>query len=175
MSPLGFVGVPAAAAGKFAPPFPAPETESDPPLAALYAALPTSEPVIEPLDTKSRQVVAPDVAKLDALLASNSNVGEEETAAFTGTKFPESPIAITSAPSNVRTVRDFTPQDYLSIHAVNQNELTYDYAMPRVAKTKNGFAPKVCVRCGLEFEWRKKWTKNWTEVKYCSDRCRENK
>jgi hypothetical protein len=75
----------------------------------------------------------------------------------------------------MRMVRDFTPQDYLSIHAVNLYGLTYDCAMPRVAKTKNGFEPKVCVRCGLEFEWRKKWAKNWTEVKYCSDRCRENK
>jgi hypothetical protein len=75
----------------------------------------------------------------------------------------------------MRIVRDFTPQDYLSIHAVNLNGLTYDCAMPRVAKTKNGFPPKACVRCGLEFEWRKKWAKNWTEVKYCSDRCRENK
>ena len=28
--------------------------------------------------------------------------------------------------------------------------------MARQAKTKNGFAPKVCVRCGLPFEWRKK-------------------
>ena len=47
--------------------------------------------------------------------------------------------------------------------------------MSRVAKVKNGIDPKVCVRCGLEFEWRKKWAKNWSEVKYCSDRCRENK
>jgi hypothetical protein len=47
--------------------------------------------------------------------------------------------------------------------------------MSRVAKVKNGFKPKTCQRCGLEFEWRKKWEKNWDEVKYCSDRCRENK
>jgi hypothetical protein len=53
--------------------------------------------------------------------------------------------------------------------------LDYYLPMSRVAKTKNGFAPKVCMRCGLEFEWRKKWAKNWPEVKYCSDRCRENK
>ncbi len=32
--------------------------------------------------------------------------------------------------------------------------------MSRIAKVKNGFAPKVCARCGLEFEWRKKWAKN---------------
>jgi hypothetical protein len=34
---------------------------------------------------------------------------------------------------------------------------------------------KVCATCGRSFEWRKKWEKNWTEVKYCSDRCRARK
>jgi hypothetical protein len=47
--------------------------------------------------------------------------------------------------------------------------------MARIAKNKNGFEPKTCQRCHLPFEWRKKWAKNWDEVKYCSDRCRENK
>ena len=42
--------------------------------------------------------------------------------------------------------------------------LDYYLPMSRVAKVKNGFAPKVCLRCGLEFEWRKKWAKNWLEV-----------
>jgi hypothetical protein len=53
---------------------------------------------------------------------------------------------------------------------------TLPYACPvtRIAKTKNGFAPKVCQKCGLEFEWRKKWDKNWDEVKYCSERCRRS-
>ncbi|MSW15530.1 MAG: DUF2256 domain-containing protein [Actinobacteria bacterium] len=51
---------------------------------------------------------------------------------------------------------------------------TYACPVTRIAKTKNGFAPKVCQRCGLEFEWRKKWAKNWSEVKYCSERCRKN-
>lgn len=31
---------------------------------------------------------------------------------------------------------------------------------------------KVCAQCGRSFEWRKKWEKNWSEIKYCSDRCR---
>jgi len=47
--------------------------------------------------------------------------------------------------------------------------------MGRIAKIKNGFEPKTCQQCHLPFEWRKKWAKNWDEVKYCSDRCRENK
>jgi hypothetical protein len=41
----------------------------------------------------------------------------------------------------------------------------------RVAKIKNGFAPKVCVTCKLPFEWRKKWAKDWQNVKYCSKKC----
>ncbi|NBO35243.1 MAG: DUF2256 domain-containing protein [Actinobacteria bacterium] len=44
--------------------------------------------------------------------------------------------------------------------------------MPRVAQTKNGFAPKVCLTCGLEFEWRKKWQRDWENVKYCSEKCK---
>jgi hypothetical protein len=32
--------------------------------------------------------------------------------------------------------------------------------MSRIAKVKNGFEPKICVRCNLPFEWRKKWAKN---------------
>ena len=31
---------------------------------------------------------------------------------------------------------------------------------------------KVCVVCGRSFAWRKKWEKDWENVKYCSRRCR---
>ncbi|TAL54560.1 DUF2256 domain-containing protein [Pandoraea sp.] len=31
---------------------------------------------------------------------------------------------------------------------------------------------KLCQHCGLPFAWRKKWRNVWTEVKYCSERCR---
>ncbi|WP_396637129.1 DUF2256 domain-containing protein [Maribacter sp. R77961] len=34
---------------------------------------------------------------------------------------------------------------------------------------------KICATCGLPFNWRKKWEKNWENVKYCSKRCRTNK
>ncbi|MSV54608.1 MAG: DUF2256 domain-containing protein [Actinobacteria bacterium] len=44
--------------------------------------------------------------------------------------------------------------------------------MPRIAQTKNGFAPKTCITCGLEFEWRKKWQRDWENVKYCSEKCK---
>ncbi len=44
--------------------------------------------------------------------------------------------------------------------------------MPRHAKVKNGHLPKVCARCGLGFEWRKKWERDWEQVRYCSEKCR---
>jgi hypothetical protein len=30
---------------------------------------------------------------------------------------------------------------------------------------------KPCAHCGKPMAWRKKWAKNWEEVKYCSERC----
>ncbi len=38
--------------------------------------------------------------------------------------------------------------------------------------TKATLPSKTCVACGRPFAWRKKWSQNWEEVKYCSDRCR---
>jgi hypothetical protein len=34
---------------------------------------------------------------------------------------------------------------------------------------------KCCVVCGRTIEWRKKWERNWPEVRYCSDACRRQK
>lgn len=34
---------------------------------------------------------------------------------------------------------------------------------------------KICQSCGREIEYRKKWQKNWEQIKYCSDECRQNK
>ncbi|HAT52326.1 MAG: DUF2256 domain-containing protein [Burkholderiales bacterium] len=34
---------------------------------------------------------------------------------------------------------------------------------------------KVCVSCGRPFSWRKKWEKDWSQVKFCSVRCRRSK
>ncbi|MEI8264051.1 MAG: DUF2256 domain-containing protein [Actinomycetes bacterium] len=41
----------------------------------------------------------------------------------------------------------------------------------RVAKIKNGFAPRDCEVCGRPFEWRAKWRNNFDAVRYCSTRC----
>ncbi|MGE5953731.1 MAG: DUF2256 domain-containing protein, partial [Qipengyuania vulgaris] len=34
---------------------------------------------------------------------------------------------------------------------------------------------KVCAACGLSFAWRRKWARDWDNVRYCSERCRRNK
>lgn len=34
---------------------------------------------------------------------------------------------------------------------------------------------KLCASCGRVIEPRKKWLKNWDQIKYCSDRCRGQK
>lgn len=38
---------------------------------------------------------------------------------------------------------------------------------------KHDLPEKICHVCGRPFTWRKKWEKNWDEVKYCSDACRK--
>jgi hypothetical protein len=40
---------------------------------------------------------------------------------------------------------------------------------------KSDLPTKICAVCGRPFTWRKKWEKNWDEVKYCSDACRGKK
>jgi hypothetical protein len=37
------------------------------------------------------------------------------------------------------------------------------------------WAPKPCVSCGRTITWRKKWERNWEEIKYCSDACRRRR
>ncbi|WEK41542.1 MAG: DUF2256 domain-containing protein [Candidatus Brevundimonas colombiensis] len=40
------------------------------------------------------------------------------------------------------------------------------------APAKSDLPQKVCVACGLPFAWRKKWARDWGQVRFCSDRCR---
>ncbi|WP_071596815.1 DUF2256 domain-containing protein [Neolewinella persica] len=44
-----------------------------------------------------------------------------------------------------------------------------------MAHKKPHLPTKVCPVCGLSFSWRKKWEKNWDDVKYCSEKCIRNK
>ena len=41
---------------------------------------------------------------------------------------------------------------------------------------QKAFLPsKLCASCGRPFVWRKKWAKDWDNVKYCSERCRRQR
>jgi hypothetical protein len=44
-----------------------------------------------------------------------------------------------------------------------------------VEKRNDRNETKICSSCGRTIEYRKKWAKNWPEVKFCSDECRRNK
>jgi hypothetical protein len=41
------------------------------------------------------------------------------------------------------------------------------------ARGNKSYLPsKTCAGCGRIMVWRKKWAKNWPEVRRCSQRCR---
>ena len=40
-----------------------------------------------------------------------------------------------------------------------------------MAHKKINLPEKICLMCGLAFSWRKKWERDWGNVKYCSKRC----
>ena len=39
-------------------------------------------------------------------------------------------------------------------------------------RKKSELPSKACLCCQRPFAWRKKWERDWAQVKYCSDRCR---
>ena len=44
--------------------------------------------------------------------------------------------------------------------------------MPKMRR-KADLPTKLCAHCNRPFTWRKKWARDWDNVKYCSDRCRD--
>ena len=57
----------------------------------------------------------------------------------------------------------------LSFHSGRKQKKKFLGNMPKNLESK------ICIVCNIPFNWRKKWEKNWAEVKYCSERCRRNK
>ncbi|HAB35412.1 MAG TPA: DUF2256 domain-containing protein [Cryomorphaceae bacterium] len=48
--------------------------------------------------------------------------------------------------------------------------------MPASKSVKKAHLPtKDCNVCGRPFSWRKKWERDWENVKYCSERCSRQK
>ena len=43
--------------------------------------------------------------------------------------------------------------------------------MPKIVK-KGDLPTKLCPVCARPFAWRKKWARDWENVRYCSDACR---
>jgi hypothetical protein len=39
-------------------------------------------------------------------------------------------------------------------------------------RSKSDLPSKICACCARPFTWRKKWARDWEQVKFCSDRCR---
>ncbi|MCB0640402.1 MAG: DUF2256 domain-containing protein [Phaeodactylibacter sp.] len=39
-------------------------------------------------------------------------------------------------------------------------------------RKKSDFPSKICASCQRPFSWRRKWSRDWEQVKYCSERCR---
>jgi hypothetical protein len=46
--------------------------------------------------------------------------------------------------------------------------------VPTAARRAGTPEPKTCAVCGRTMEWRRKWARNWDEVRYCSDACRHH-
>ena len=40
---------------------------------------------------------------------------------------------------------------------------------------KRNLPAKVCLVCARAFVWRKRWERDWEQVRYCSERCRRHK
>jgi hypothetical protein len=46
---------------------------------------------------------------------------------------------------------------------------------PKSQSTSGAHADKTCAACGRTITWRKKWERDWDNVKFCSDACRSHK
>jgi hypothetical protein len=42
-------------------------------------------------------------------------------------------------------------------------------------RKKRDLPQKICATCGLPFSWRRKWSRDWDNVRYCSRRCRNGR
>tara|TARA_B100000035_G_C20561376_1_gene362677 strand:- start:289 stop:498 length:210 start_codon:yes stop_codon:yes gene_type:complete len=57
-----------------------------------------------------------------------------------------------------------------------QNNLKFDSLMPKKHRKgcmvkKSELDEKICLTCKRPFSWRKKWARDWANVKFCSKRC----
>ncbi|MEP3333118.1 DUF2256 domain-containing protein [Sedimentitalea sp.] len=51
-----------------------------------------------------------------------------------------------------------------------------DLRLERGGKVRKSELPtKTCSVCCRPFTWRRSWSRNWDEVRYCSERCRRSR
>ena len=43
---------------------------------------------------------------------------------------------------------------------------------PKRIRVKSQLPEKICAACQRPFAWRKKWERDWSNVRFCSERCR---
>ncbi|MGX9962908.1 DUF2256 domain-containing protein [Roseomonas sp. F4] len=44
-----------------------------------------------------------------------------------------------------------------------------------MAHRKPNLPEKICAACARPFAWRRKWARDWAEVRFCSDACRSGR
>jgi hypothetical protein len=54
--------------------------------------------------------------------------------------------------------------------AARPQRYRYDAKMTKRLQ-KRDLPSKICASCGRPFTWRKKWERDWEQVRYCSKRC----
>jgi hypothetical protein len=63
-------------------------------------------------------------------------------------------------------MRTITPHTACSARSAAAASSVQDAVVP---------ATKPCQTCGRTITWRKKWERDWEQVRYCSDRCRRHR
>lgn len=64
---------------------------------------------------------------------------------------------------------EHVPQPHYSPPAPRSAPGSVDAAMTHHKLT---LPQKTCQSCNRPFTWRRKWARDWDQVRYCSDRCR---
>lgn len=77
-------------------------------------------------------------------------------------------------PGHFNDAIDILLRKKFQVHTLQTTFDTFCFSCMKGVK-KQDLPSKSCLTCGRPFTWRKKWEKNWDEVKYCSDRCRSQR
>jgi hypothetical protein len=64
---------------------------------------------------------------------------------------------------------------YENLHGFRPSALSMTKPASSFRGNKATLPSKPCVACGLPMTWRRRWARNWDEVKFCSNACRRDK